>query len=195
MKIYSVLFIILLMGFLSACDQSARRNPTAPVEELNEEVAGGFGWTQAGDEEFLKDAFRYNRILIRYGMLAMEKAAHPDLRDFAEKSVEYHRKMNGAIEEMAAELEVALPGVVGQEVQRYLQEMEELEGEEFDKVYIRLLNELQVKGIIRFEEAEAHAYHSSIRKWASEKLPELKSHELALDELRDKILEFPAGKN
>lgn len=192
MKIYPILFISLIVGLLIACDQSVRKkNPTAPVEELNEEVTGGVGWTKEGDAEFLQDAFRYSRRIIRFGLLARDKATYPELRGFAEKSVKYHRKMNADIEEMAKKLEVPLPGVVGQEVSRRIQEMEEMEGEEFDKTYVSVLDDIQVEKIIRFEEAEAHAHNTSIREWASERLPEIKSHELSLDELKDEVLDFP----
>lgn len=186
MKTYVNLLLAFLLCMATACNQGASNDETKePAEEVNEELE--VMKAPEEDAEFLVDAYSYNIMMVRYGQEAMQNASTPALQDFANQSVQYHQDLSKEIEQLASERNVALPAVVGEDVEERARQLRDKEGKEFDEAYINVLNDIQDKMIGQFEDAAEGAEDTEIRNWASQTLPDIRAHEQSVEDLEERI--------
>lgn len=186
MKMYVNLLFASLLCMAVACNEGASNEETKePAEEVNQDYEKLRA--EEDDASFLVDAYSYNSMIVRYGQEAMQNASTPALQDFASQSVEYHQNLKTEIERLARERNVALPAVVGEDVEEKAGEMREKEGRDFDDVYIDVLGSIQGSMIGHFEDAAEDAGDTEIRNWASNTLPDLRAHEQTVETLDERI--------
>lgn len=187
MKTYLNLLLASLLCMAVACNQQGASNDETkePAEEVNED----FEKLRAEEDDatFLVDAYSYNSMIVRYGQEAMQNASTPALQDFASQSVQYHQNLNSEIETLASERNVALPAVVGDDVEEYAREMSEKEGRDFDEAYLDVLEDIQANMIGHYEDAAEDAGDEEIRNWASRTLPDIRAHEQTVETLDERI--------
>lgn len=187
MKTYLNLLFASLLCIAVACDQQGASNDETkePAEEVNEDYERLR--VEEDDASFLVDAYSYNSMIVRYGQEAMQKASTPAMQDFASQSVEYHQSLNNEIETLASERNVALPAVVGEDVEERAREMREKEGRDFDEAYLNVLESIQDNMIGNYEDAAEGADDEEIRNWASRTLPDIRAHEQTVETLDERI--------
>lgn len=186
MKANINLLLASLLWLATACNQGASTDETRePAETVNEERE-----TIAVDEEdaeFLLDAHSYNLLVVRYGQEAQQNASTPALQDFAAQSVQYHQNLNKEIEQLATERNVALPAVVGDDVEEHAMELREKEGRNFDEAYIDVLKDIQDNMIGQYGNAAEGAQDPEIQNWASNTLSDIRAHESTVQTLDERL--------
>lgn len=187
MKMYVNLMLASLLCMAVACNNEGASNQETkePAEEVNEDYERLRA--EEDDASFLVDAYSHNSMIVRYGQEAMQKASTPALKDFASQSVQYHQNLNSEIETLAQERNVALPAVVGEDVEEHAREMSEKEGKDFDDAYIEVIGGIQGNMIGQYEDAAEDASDEEIRSWASRTLPDIKAHEQTVETLDERI--------
>lgn len=186
MKIYINLLLASLLYMVVACNGGVSNEETKePAEEVNQDYE--MLRAEEGDASFLVDAYSYNSMLVRYGQEAMQNASTPALQDFASQSVQYHQNLNNEIERLARERNVALPAIVGEDVEEHARRMREKKGKDFDNAYIDVLGSIQGNMIGHFEDAAEDASDTEIRNWASSTLPDMRAHEQTVETLNERI--------
>lgn len=122
---------------------------------------------------------------IELGELAAEKSSDPAVTEFAEQLVSHHRQANEELKALAAAQNVALPGTVDEDRQKLHQQLEQLEGEEFDSRYIEAMAEGHDKAVALFESAsQSEALPANMKEYASESLSKLQQHRESADALK-----------
>lgn len=180
-----IFLIFISFAIITSCNQndgnkeSAQLTEEPEYEKLQEE--GKLG--QEGAVFLAEDIYYSNLLLIQYNEMAERKASIVALQNFAAQSAQYHRNMKQEIEQMAAQLNVDLPSELGNLVEEHIQEMEGKSGNEFDKVYLQVLNDIQEEMIRKYEEVSESITDRRFNNWLEKFISNTKAHQLAVNEL------------
>lgn len=181
---YSLL--VFLLFFFVACNQAGEsRESDSPALEAEQEPIAKDTWTEGEEAGFFEDVYYNNLLIIRYSEEAEKKASKRALQNFAAQTAEYHQILNSRIEQMTEHSDFHLPEKVNDLAGEHLQEMQEKSGNEFDKAYLDVLSDIQDKLETQFREASESAMDPELRNWAEKILSNIKSHQLAVAELKE----------
>lgn len=129
------------------------------------------------DRKFMMEAAVGGMKEVELGRLAAQKATNPELKQFAEKMVEEHSKVNDELKSLAAAKGVTLPSAPDARLQSTLTKMQNLSGAEFDRAY------LKEAGVKEHEKAEklfrdqsSRGKDPEARAFAAKVLPAVQHH-------------------
>jgi predicted outer membrane protein len=128
------------------------------------------------DEKFVQKASVSGKTMVKISTLAMEKAGRGDVKAFAGTLVSDHRKANEDLTKLALAKGVALTTALTPEQDQMIASLENLDGAEFDKVFISTVQTGHKKCSESFEWAATEAKDTEVKSWAISMLPTLKLH-------------------
>jgi putative membrane protein len=142
MKIENLLFILLLLAGLAACDNSGQ-NPIDRAENTVE--ADQYGDTQLEeDADFLAKYAEETRWSIAAAEMAAQRASNPEVQQFAGQIANDHRQLYDEVIQLAQEYQINISNTITDEWQKELDKLAGLEGEKFDEAFL--------KGVIKYNE-------------------------------------------
>lgn len=120
---------------------SVSNNSGASPAALAGPTAGNSAGNAAGDaavtsSQFLVDAYRDGLAEIQLSQLALQKTANADVRNFAQRMVDGHTRLNGQIAQLAQRKNITLPTELTAEQQALAARLSGLSGDEFDRAYM-----------------------------------------------------------
>jgi putative membrane protein len=90
---------------------------------------------QEQDTLFVKDAMQGNVAEIQLGQLALQKSSNPQVKQFAQRMIDDHGKMNDSLKPVAQQLGVSAPNKVDKKAQNTINKLSALSGPQFDQAY------------------------------------------------------------
>lgn len=175
-----------LLCLAASCDRGSSNTQTKePAVEASPEATPDQHKQQ--DSDFLLDAYSYGLMLRRYNSLATEKASTPAVKSFAEQSASWHEELNKELAQMAARDSITLPEAPGSDVEDYSKELAALPAADFELRYLEVLQQIQQKTISLYTSTAETAADTTLRKWATQKAPDLEAHTKAVEELTDQL--------
>jgi putative membrane protein len=139
-------------------------------------TTGGPAALVPADLEFVLKAADGGLAEVALGKLAQEKAAAPEVKQFAQRMVEDHGKANEALAKLATERGTKPPQQPSEAAQAVEKTMSAYAGKEFDEVYIAQQVGDHVVAVALFEHAAEHAKTPELRDFAKKALPTLQEH-------------------
>jgi len=172
---------VCVIGTVSAqIDSGIGTNP-----HLRSESQGKTGTTGATttvkmsqkDVNFIKDAAGNGQQEVQNGKMAEKQAKSAEVKNIAARLVADHTRLNNELTTLAKRKGVTFNtgGVKAQN----------LGSADFDRTYLKLLDETHKRDIAEFERAAKSSDDSELKAWASRSLPTLKQH-LAMVQQADK---------
>jgi putative membrane protein len=128
------------------------------------------------DEVFLRNAAEGNMAEIKLGQLAEEKAAAPEVKNFAKRMVEDHTKALEELKQIAAQEGINLPTDISHKDAQTYDRLAKLSGPEFDRAYAQEMVKDHQKDISEFKRGEVAAQKPTLKQFAQHELPTLQSH-------------------
>ena len=128
------------------------------------------------DEVFLRNAAEGSMAEIKLGQLAEEKAAAPDVKNFAKRMVEDHTKASEELKQIAAQEGINLPTDISHKDAQTYERLAKLSGPEFDRAYAQEMVKDHQKDISEFKRGEIAAQKPTLKQFAQHELPTLQSH-------------------
>lgn len=176
-------FVISAIGaLLGGCGEGSSNQQTLePVLQTNDQLLDNM------EADFLLDSYSYGLMIVHYSELAAQQAQTPTVKNFAESSLSYHRKLNKEVADLAAARQVKLPDTPGEDVQAYKKELAGLSPREFERRYLQVLGDVQAKMISRYEAAEKGGLDAHLHDWSLQTLPQLRAHAQAVSELSKQL--------
>lgn len=89
------------------------------------------------DKAFVRQALQGGMAEVQLGQLALQKSSNPDVKQFAQKMVDDHTKLGDAMKQVAQQMNVKPPDSLSGKDKSTMAKMSALNGDEFDKAYIR----------------------------------------------------------
>ena len=165
------------LGF-QACNENKKAG-TDSVEnandanDLNEQQATG---EDDDDNDFAVKAANGGMLEMEVARLAREKARNTEVKEFAAMLMSDHQKANDELKALAGRKNITLPGRLGNDEQKHVDELAKLSGMEFDKKFVDLMVEDHEKDVKLFQEAADDADDADLKAFAAKTLPTLQKH-------------------
>lgn len=129
------------------------------------------------DRKFMTEAAAGGMKEVELGRVAAQKATNPEIKQFAEKMVEEHGKVNEELKTIAASKGVTLPSAPDARLQATLTKMQNLSGAEFDRAYLKEAGVKEhEKAEKLFREASTRGKDPETRAFAAKVLPAVQQH-------------------
>ena len=91
----------------------------------------------AVDKEFVKKALEGNMAEVQMGQLALQKSSDDQVKQFAQRMVDDHGKMQDQMKPVAQQMGVKVPDGPSKSQMKNMDKMKALSGDAFDKAYIK----------------------------------------------------------
>ncbi|MFX1679916.1 DUF4142 domain-containing protein [Mitsuaria sp. CC2] len=128
------------------------------------------------DSSFLKDAAEAGHAEIDAGNLAMQKGNAADVKSFAQKMVDDHKKAHSELEALAGSKGVKLPAEATMVAKGKAKILEKRDGTGFDHAYAENQVSAHKDAVKLFEKAAKDAKDADVKAWAAKTLPTLQHH-------------------
>ena len=91
---------------------------------------------QGGDQAFVTKLAGVNMAEVELGMLAKDKASGRDVKAFAQRMIDDHRKANNELKAVADRKHLTWPTTLPADAMALKDKLSKLSGKEFDKAYV-----------------------------------------------------------
>lgn len=159
-------------------------------EPLMEENDGPENDSESGTEDIsllLTRAAGGSLLEVELGQLAAEKAAHPQVKQFAQMVTQEHRQIQEQLQSLGRELNTPVPSQLNANQQQTLQKLQQLSGDEFDREYVAFLVEEHRKDIEWYQELETKVQEDKVQQFVNSTLAVLQQHQQQIQELKAQL--------
>ncbi|MDQ6663528.1 MAG: DUF4142 domain-containing protein [Acidobacteriota bacterium] len=167
---------------------------TDPVNAISTDpvTPGGPGFTgnpndeptdKISDRQFVEQAVMRGLTQIEIGKLAMDKASKDSVKQFAQKMVEDHTKLDRHLSRIAGKQGYAVPGSLDSRHQARLDKLAKLSGAEFDRAYLKGQAKSQEREVQAFEWEAQSGADGQLKAFALKTLPTMQEHLKAVKDL------------
>lgn len=189
MKKLNLIAIFSAAFLIFSCEGNTNKQDSAEVaEERNEERLADTDNLEE-DSDFVVEAASSSMMEVELGQLAVQKASSQEVKNFAQKMVDDHSKANQKLKQIAQKKNIALPGAVGEDHKKHIDDLREKSGREFDKEYMNLMVDEHKEDVNKFEEAANDLNDNELKSWATETLPTLRQHREEAERINETIKE------
>ena len=156
------------VGLLLLSPVAARAEPNVPVPP-NELISDeGEGTLSAADKDLVVKVRLAGLWEIPAGEMAQEKSEDPRIRKIGREIAAQHEVLDAFDRAAAKKLKISLPGKPNSDQQKWLAEMRDAEGAEFDEIYIDRLRAAHGKIFPAIGTVRATTRNDTVRKLAQQ---------------------------
>jgi putative membrane protein len=139
------------------------------------------------DSDFYKKAAEGGLSEVELGQLAQQKAASPDVKQFAQMMIDDHSSANMKLQKLAATKDISLPtsSSVGQMATKT--KLKVLSGDTFDKSYVKSMISDHKEDIAEFRKEAQSGQDPDARAFAKATLPTLEKHLQSIEALAPNV--------
>lgn len=172
---------------LSSCNNQ-RDDSVDRAEEMNEHKEDTRpGFVDQDDAEFAVEAADGGMAEVALSKVAMERASHQEVKDFANMMVQDHGTANEKLKAIAVNRGITLPDSMSRKHQENRDDLMKKSGSDFDKAYVDQMVDDHQKTVNLFERAISAVEDPELNRFAQETLPTLKHHLQMCEALQDKL--------
>ncbi len=129
-----------------------------------------------GDLAFMNDAGPGSMAEVELGQLAVERAASARVKQFAQQMIKDHSKAGEDLKQLAQQKKVTLPPGVLPKAKQTKENLSKLNGEQFDREYVKAMVEVHEKDVAAFDAVAKNATDADVKAFAAATAPTLKHH-------------------
>ena len=141
----------------------------------------------SGDRKFLTDAMQGDMAEIQLAQLALQKTSNPDVKQFAQKMVDDHTKMDEQIKPIADQLGVPAPTELPAKVSTLMTKLQAVNGADFDKQYTRAMVSDHRDDDAEFKKEETSGKSQAVKDAATQGEPTIAEHLQLAEALEKKM--------
>lgn len=142
--------------------------------------------TDAKDKMFLQKAAGGGMAEVAFAKIALDKSQNQDVRNFAQKMIDDHTKLNDNLKPIADQLGVQPPAEAPKEAQAKAEKLKKLDGDAFDKAYIKAMVEDHHKDLAEFTKEEQSTKNDDLKAKVSDGRKTIEEHTAMIDDLAKK---------
>lgn len=140
----------------------------------------------AADVKFIKEEAAAGRSVVKLAELAVQKAAHPDIKALAQTLVTDHTGANSELSALATKKGVDISAVVDPDTATTFQDLEKVSGSDFDKAFLDAAIKDHKTCIENFQSASTEARDGDLKMWVIKMTPVLQGHLALAEKLQSK---------
>jgi putative membrane protein len=161
--------------FGASCSNGSKAEDTKDVAVEHNEAKFDNANTEK-DAKFLVNAAEINLEEIKLGQLAMQNGRTDQVKALGTMMDEAHRKCLDGLTTLAANKSITIPTAATDNALDAYKNLNNKSGADFDLAYCDMMVNGHKDAIAMFEKAAAESTDADIRQWATETLPELRTH-------------------
>ena len=142
-------------------------------QKIDDSVVG----VSSSDAEFIVKAANGGMAEVQAGEIAQKKATVDDVKAFADKMVEDHKKVNAQLKSLAEKLDITLPSAIDGPAQGDIDKLNNTKSVDFNKTYMDMMVNDHDSDVDLFKKAAENTKNGAIHDFAVEVLPTLQSHQ------------------
>ncbi|MGH7957305.1 MAG: DUF4142 domain-containing protein [Opitutaceae bacterium] len=143
-----------------------------------------------GDRRFITKAADGGQAEVQIAQLAAERATNPEVKNFAQKLVDDHSKVNSELMSIASQKNVKVD--TDDDKDRAYNRLNKKSGSEFDQEFVEHMIDEHEKDVKMFEKAASGAKDPEVRAFASKYVDPLRTHLQQAQSLRQSVM--PTGR-
>jgi putative membrane protein len=124
--------------------------------------------SQMQDKAFVRKAMEGGMAEVELGQLASQKASSDDVKQFGQKMVDDHSRLNDQMKPVAAQLGVNPPTKLSKKDEETKAKLESLSGTQFDDAYIRMMLKDHKKDASDFKTEAQNAQNPAVQQAAQQ---------------------------
>ncbi len=128
------------------------------------------------DSKFATAAANGGMAEVEYAKVAITKATHPKLKEFATMMVSDHGKANAELMDLAKAKNITLPAMIDEEHQKMLTDLSALSGKDFDKKYTDMMVDAHQKTYDLMQKESKDGMDADLKTFAGKTAPIVKAH-------------------
>jgi putative membrane protein len=180
----SLLFALpfaIIGGGLIACNNDKTKDSVEQADSANraklDSPASKPGLsTDEESSSFLVKAADGGMAEVDLSQLAQQKAKNARVKDFAAMMVHDHSAANDQVKALAAQRNVTLPAMPGDDKQKAKADLDKKTGTDFDKAYMKIMVDDHKSTIDLFKNASSKANDTEVKTFVDNTLPKLQMH-------------------
>ena len=130
----------------------------------------------AGDNSFAQKAAAAGLSEVAEAKIAVDKAANPQVKQFAQQMITDHTKANNQLTQIAEGKSLSLPMEPTKRDQKQASKLQNESGARFDRDYVRDQLAAHKQAVALFKRESEHGKDADLKQFASETLPILQHH-------------------
>jgi len=142
----------------------------------NSGMAGDSGKVTAGDKHFMEEAMEGDMAEIQLAQLAQQKASSDKVKQFAQRMIDDHTKLDAQMKPLAQQFGVEAPTELSAKHKAVESKLQGLSGEQFDREYIRDMVADHREDHQAFVREESNAKDPSLKNAVTEAAPIIGEH-------------------
>jgi putative membrane protein len=173
-----------------------QQNPSAtqPNSIPNSQMAPPDGGTQLQDKVFLQKASEGGMAEVQLGQLAAQKGNSAEVKEFGQKMVEDHTRLNDQMKPIADTLGVNAPKHLNKADQAEYEKLSNLSGDAFDQEYITDMVKDHRKDLHEFRREETATSNLDLKQAVSQAEQVISQHLSMIQSIaQQKGIQVPAG--
>jgi len=140
-------------------------------------VAGlSLGASAQTSDMFVKEAAIGGMAEVELGKMAKDKGSSDTVKQFGQKMVDDHTKVNDDLKSMAKKKNIDLPSALDAKHQAVVDRLSKLSGAEFDRAYSAEMVKDHQEDVKEFQKEANSATDPDVKSFASSNLPTLEEH-------------------
>lgn len=139
------------------------------------------------DKTFVKDAIETNLAEIELGQLALSKSSNAQVRQFAQKMIDDHSKLNDKLKGIAPQIGVSIPSSPSVKDHAVKVKLDAESGATFDKGYINAMVSGHRAADADFKKEEANGQDPQVKSAATEAEPTVAEHLRMAEDIQSKL--------
>jgi putative membrane protein len=162
----------------SNADRNTAENDTAQIgteENAKEHNEAKFDNENEKDAQFVVETVKQNLDQIALCDLAMQRAAHNEIKELAKSLSDHHTKANNELARLAQQKNITIPVTTDVQNDEY-KSLGDKSGNDFDKAYYDKVVSMHKTAIERYEKVAQDSKDADIRNFAASQLPDLRAH-------------------
>lgn len=140
----------------------------SPARAQIGQIEGAGSNSSMADKMFVKKAMTACLAEVELGLLAAQKASSNSVRQFGQKMVEEHTRLNDRMKSIAGLLGVAPPDQVPPRYEALHNKLEGLSGDAFDKAYIEVMVKDHQKDLAEFKKEASSGRDAQVKEAAEQ---------------------------
>jgi putative membrane protein len=162
----------------------AQTSPNAPQPGLSPSTNNPGADDQAmKDKAFVRDSLEGGMAEVQLGQLAAQKASSDDVKQFGQKMVDDHAKIDNAMTQVAQQVGIKPPEKISKKDRELVAKLQGLSGPQFDDAYIKAMVKDHKKDQSSFQMEAQDAQNPAVRQVAEQGAPLITSHLQTIEQI------------
>jgi putative membrane protein len=158
-------------------DQSSQRDSATTAGARGQQGSSARGQSsQNMDQKFVEFASTNDQFEIQASQLAEQQAQDDQIKQMAKQIRQDHEQSSKQLQQVAQQAGVQVSQQLKPHQQAMLQELKQMQGEEFDKAWLYGNVAGHVKAVLKFRDASRQAQNPQLKQFAMQTLPKLQQH-------------------